>query len=273
MRQWKVRDVMTAEVLTVDYDTPLDEVVTTMTTYDVSALAVADVHDSVLGIITRTDVLRALEPPEPDQRRRWRRPAVTPAFTARSAGQMMSAPAMTVAPGVTLAQAGRLMRDRGVNRLLVTGADRRLLGVVTAADLLKVYERSDEEIRADVRQVLATLPTRDLAFDVRDGVATMAGAVADGRTATLLERLVGDVPGVTAVHSEIVVPAPTAAAPPPEPPDRPLDGWWPTRRPARDSAPPAEEPDDQRHRVQWRASGQARRRPSGIGRRQFSQRP
>jgi CBS-domain-containing membrane protein len=234
---------MTAEVLTVDYDTPPAEVVTTMKTYDVSALAVADAYDSVLGIITRTDLLNAIEVREPDRRSRlpWRRPAATPAFTARSAGEMMSAPAMTVAPGTTLAQAGRLMRDRGVNRLLVTGADRRLLGVVTAADLLKVYERPDHEIRADVRQVLATLPVRDLAFDVRDGVATIAGTVTDAATATSVERSVRDVRGVTAVHSNIGVaePAPVGATPAPEPQDQPMDGWWPSRRPARAGSPPA----------------------------------
>jgi CBS domain-containing protein len=239
VQQWNVRDVMTTEVLTVDYDTPPAEVITTMTRYDVSALAVADAYDSVLGIITRTDVLNAIEvrQPDPPPRLPWRRPLVTPAFTARSAGQMMSAPAMTVAPDATLAEAGRLMRERGVNRLLVTGPDRRLLGVVTAADLLKVYERSDEEIRADVRQVLATLPTQDLAVGVYEGVATVAGTVADPRTATLLERLVRDVPGVTTVHNKIVVTPPpaSAGAPAPRSPHQPIDGWWPNRRPARDS--------------------------------------
>jgi CBS domain-containing protein len=239
MQQWIVRDVMTTEVLTVDYDMPPAEVITTMNRYDVSALAVADSYDSVLGIITRTDVLNAIDVRHPDRprRRRWRRPAVTPAFIARSAGEMMSAPALTVAPGATLAQAGRLMREHRVNRLLVTGPDRRLLGVVTAADLLKVYERSDEEIRADVRRALATLPTQDLAFGVYDGVATVAGTVADPRTATTLERLVRDVPGVTRVRNEVVVAPPAAPAgdPAPRPPHRPIDGWWTTRRPARAS--------------------------------------
>jgi len=250
VQQWKVRDVMTTEVLTVDYDTPPAEVIETMTRYDVSALAVADAYDSVLGIITRTDVLNAIEVRQPDRRPRgrWRRPVVRPAFTARSAGQMMNAPAMTVAPEETLAQAGRLMRERGVNRLLVTGADRRLLGVVTAADLLKVYERADQEIQSAVRQVLATLPTQDLAVGVDDGVATVSGTVADPRTATVLERVVRDVPGVTAVRSEIVVAPATAVAanPAPEPEDRPMDGWWPTRRPARDS-PPLPTPGPGRH--------------------------
>jgi CBS domain-containing protein len=232
---------MTPEVLTVDYDAPPAEVVKTMTRYDVSAVAVVDQYDSVLGIITRTDVLSGIEVRQPERRRHlpWQRPVTTPAFIARSAGEMMSAPALTVAPEVTLAQAGRLMRHSAVNRLLVTGTDRRLLGVVSAADLLKVFDRPDEEIRADVRQVLATLPAQDVAYGVHDGVATMAGTVAEARTATVLERLIRDVPGVTAVHSEIVVAAPTApaAAPARGPQRRPLDGWWATRRPDRDRRP------------------------------------
>jgi CBS domain-containing protein len=207
VQHWTVRDVMTPEVLTVDYDTSPAEVITTMTKYDVSALAVIDTYDSVLGVITRTDVLNgiAVEEPERVSRAPWRRPVPAPAFTARSAGEMMSAPTQTVTPDVTLAQAGRLMRRHAVNRLLVTAADRRLLGIVTAADLLKVYDRPDEAIRADVRPVLATLPTKDVAVGVHDGVARMAGTVAEARTATVLERLIRDVPGVTAVHSDIAV--------------------------------------------------------------------
>nr|WP_296065461.1 CBS domain-containing protein [uncultured Actinoplanes sp.] len=214
MQQSTVRDVMTTEVLTVDYDTPPAAVITTMTTYDVSALAVVDGYDSVLGVITRTDVLNGIEMPQPDRRPRlpWRRPAATPVFTARTAGRMMSAPALTVAPDVTLAQAGRLMRRNAVNRLLVIGADRRLLGIVTAADLLKVYDRPDEVIRAGVRQALAALPARDVAFDVHDGVVMIAGTVAHARTRTLLERRVRDVSGVTAVHNEIAVAPPAILA-------------------------------------------------------------
>lgn len=241
MQQWTVQDVMTTEVLTVDYDVPPADVVTTMKKYDVSALAVVDSYDSVMGVITRTDVLNTIEMKVPDRRSRapWRRHAVTPAWTTRSAGQMMSAPALTVEPDATLAQAGRLMRERAVNRLLVTGPDRRLLGLVTAADLLKVYDRPDEAIRADVRLALSELPAQDLAFDVRDGVAAIAGTVAEARIATLLTQLVRDVPGVTAVRSELTVdpPAASSASPPVRARQRPVDDWWPTRRPHPDSSP------------------------------------
>ncbi|MCA2218904.1 CBS domain-containing protein [Jidongwangia harbinensis] len=95
MQQRTVRDVMPADVITVDHETPPADVAKTMTpTYDVSALAVVDDDDSVLGIITRADVLTGLQVRAPDRSscapsRRQRR---CPTWTAQSAGQMMSAP-------------------------------------------------------------------------------------------------------------------------------------------------------------------------------------
>jgi CBS domain-containing protein len=92
---------------------------------------------------------------------------------ATAAGQMMSAPALTVAPEATLAQAGRRTRHQAVNRLLVTGADRRLLGIVTAADLFKAYDRPDEAIGADLRQVMAELPAAAPRSQPGSGPATL----------------------------------------------------------------------------------------------------
>jgi CBS domain-containing protein len=210
MQPRTVRDVMTNEVLTVDYDAAPAEVVRTMTAHDVSAVAVAGKYDNVLGVVTRTDVLAGLDVRSAVRPSRlpWRRPVVTPAWIARSAGEMMSAPARTVGPDATLAEAGRRMRRDAVNRLLVTGPRGRLLGIVTAADLLRQHDRADEDVRADVRRALAPLPAADVAADVHDGVATVAGTVPDPRTAALLWQLLRGVPGVTAVRGEITVAAP-----------------------------------------------------------------
>jgi CBS domain-containing protein len=233
--QWTVRDAMTADVVTVTGDAAPADIITTMTTYDVSAVAVIDEYDRVLGIITRTDVLNAVAFPTPQPRPRipWRRIVPAPDWITTSAREMMRAPALTVAADATLAQTGRLMRRHRVNRLLVTGPDRRLLGIVTAGDLLKVHDRRDEAIRDDVRQVLETLPLRHLHLDVRGGAVTVIATVGDARHATLLPRLVRDVPGVTLVRDEITVdqphePAVVQASPAPS-----IDGWWPGRHPQR----------------------------------------
>jgi CBS domain-containing protein len=234
MRQLTVGDVMTGEVLSVAYDTPPGEVVAAMAGFDVSAVAVVDGDDQIVGVVTRTDVLRNIDLRAPDRRSRapWRRPVEGPVWTVRSAGRMMSAPATTVERDATLAQAGRLMRRHAVNRLVVAGPGRRLLGIVTAADLLKIHDRPDEVIRADVAEALATMPVRDLALGVHDGVTTVAGAIPDARTATLVQSLVRGVPGVTVVHNELTVDPPAAApaAPAERSRPRPADGWWTNRR-------------------------------------------
>lgn len=111
------------------------------------------------------------------RRRRERRKA-----QARTAGELMSAPAVTVAPAATIGQAARVMRRRRVGRLPVacplTG---QLAGIVTRSDLLRVYLRPGEEICAEIEAgVLPLVPGVDprwLTVAVYDGVVTISGQV------------------------------------------------------------------------------------------------
>ncbi len=70
--------------------------------------------------------------------------------------------------------------DRHQTRfLLVTGEDGKLLGVVTARDLLRVFLRPDAAIKAEIsRDVLSRYPGTNPALvqvDVTDGVVRMTG--------------------------------------------------------------------------------------------------
>jgi CBS-domain-containing membrane protein len=62
----------------------------------------------------------------------------------------MTAPAVTVGPEELVAAAARRMYDRDVKRLPVVDHSGALVGIVTRADLLKVFLRSDEELRFEV---------------------------------------------------------------------------------------------------------------------------
>jgi CBS-domain-containing membrane protein len=152
MRPWRVRDLMTREVLTADADARPAEAVAGLTGHDVSALAVVDGFDNVLGVLTRTDVLDAMVVPD-DQphRRRGRRHPESSGWRHPTVRQMMSAPAMTIGPDHTAAQAGRRMHRDRVNRLLVTDHRHHLLGIVTAADLLRVHGDSGDTRSDDTR--------------------------------------------------------------------------------------------------------------------------
>jgi CBS-domain-containing membrane protein len=155
MRARTVRDIMTNEVLIVPADAEPAEVVTRLTTHDVSALAVVDAFDVVIGVVSRSDVLKSMTWPQPQQQRGplarlWGKPQPGVVWRRTTAREMMSAPAMTIGPDRTTAQAARRMHRASVKRLLVTDRRRRLLGIVAAADLLEVHGRLDDDLRAGI---------------------------------------------------------------------------------------------------------------------------
>ncbi|MEV4703196.1 CBS domain-containing protein [Actinoplanes sp. NPDC049316] len=147
MQQQTVRTLMTNQVLTVPAEATPAEVVAIITAHDVSALAVVDEFDVVIGVLTRTDVLNALTPygERPRSRLPWRRrerPGL--GWSRATAREMMTASPVSIGPEATPAEAARLMDTAGVKRLLVTDRRRRLLGIIAAADLLRGLGRSGE---------------------------------------------------------------------------------------------------------------------------------
>ena len=99
-----------------------------------------------------------------------------------------------------------------VKRLPVVDAGGYLVGIVSRADLLTVFDRSDEQIHAEI---VNDIILRDFLVDpalftvaVADGVVTVKGAP---ETADLGHRLVTRirrVQGVVAVRDELTYPPP-----------------------------------------------------------------
>jgi CBS domain-containing protein len=118
----------------------------------------------------------------------------------------MTAPALTVPPGCTIAEAARLMIERDVSRLPVV-RDGALVGIVTRSDLVRLFARSDEEIRREIdAEVLGkALPTSGdrVAVSVDDGAVTLAGQTRTRTEAELVEAFVRRVPGVCSVESSL----------------------------------------------------------------------
>ena len=99
--------------------------------------------------------------------------------TAETAGEIMSTALVTVRPGATVAEAARLMDRHDVTFLPVTDESGKLLGVIRPRNLLRVFLRPDEEIRAEIsNDVLAGyLGTNPALVHVEgnDGVVSLAG--------------------------------------------------------------------------------------------------
>ncbi|MDW4904056.1 CBS domain-containing protein [Streptomyces sp. ADMS] len=184
MKPTKIGALMVDEVVTVDRDTPFKEVARLLEAHRISGLPVTDEDDKVLGVISETDLML----------RQSRRPGRDPTLGARlsrtfrragrksracTADGLMSSPAVTVRAETTATEAARTMLGHRVKRLPVVDEEDRLIGIVTRRDLLKVFLRTDDEIRRDVQEgVLADtlwLNPRTVEVRVREGVVTLAG--------------------------------------------------------------------------------------------------
>ena len=177
----KVRDVMTTSVVTVDRITPYKEIARLLTEHRISGIPVLQMGREVAGVVTEADLLAAqtktAQRLHAATRGRWLRRG--PRHPALTAGEMMSAPPVTISPDATLPAAARLMCDRHVRRLPVVDAKGKLVGLVSRRDLLSVFLRPDSDVAADVRELLDDLLPVDPASataTVRNGVVAVTGS-------------------------------------------------------------------------------------------------
>jgi CBS-domain-containing membrane protein len=128
-----------------------------------------------------------------------------------TAAELMSTPAVTITPGASVADAARLMYERGVKRLPVVDDSGQLVGIVSRIDVLSVFTKPDAQIRDDVlRQVIAGNFALDpAAFEVRVnwGVVTITGRVDSYDPARHLIDTVRRVDGVIGVRDRVNYPA------------------------------------------------------------------
>lgn len=205
-----VRDVMTPDVVTVSESAEFKEVAGLLAAHRVGALPVLNPVGHVVGIVSESDLLLTQRYPhaaetarliEPGRLRGERHRA-----DGRTAGMVMSAPAITIAPGTTVTQAARLMHTHKVKHLPVVDADGALVGIVSRADLLRVFLRDDEAILADLRELLAAEPGIDpgeVGITVTDGVVTLRGRVRRRGAARTLALLARELDGVVGVDDRL----------------------------------------------------------------------
>jgi CBS domain-containing protein len=116
----KVRDVMTADPVTVAADTPIVEASRLMRDRDIGALVVLE-DEGVAGVVTDRDiVIRGLA--------EGRTPDDTPI------SEVVSEDVVTVSPEDDLDRAIQMMRERALRRLPVTEGGRPV-GIVSLGDL------------------------------------------------------------------------------------------------------------------------------------------
>lgn len=209
----KVEDVMTRNPVTVGPDAPLKLVARLLVTHRISGLPVVGAGGATLGVVSEADLIAKGAGPGPETPRGWRRrfvrarDAEAARRTARTAGEAMTSPALTIRPAATVAEAARAMTKNQVNRLPVVDDERKLCGIVTRADLVRTFLRSDEHIRQEIEQdvilrALATAPSR-VSVRVSQGEVRLDGRLETEYDAELLPRLVERVAGVVSVSADL----------------------------------------------------------------------
>ncbi|MER6736213.1 CBS domain-containing protein [Streptomyces puniciscabiei] len=217
-----VSDVMSHTVAAVGRRAAFKEIVQLMQDWKVSALPVLEGEGRVVGVVSEADLLPKEEfrDSDPDRATQLRRLDDLAKAGGLTAEDLMTSPALTVRADATLAQAARTMAHAKVKRLPVVDDAGMLQGIVSRADLLKVFLRDDDEIAEEVRrEVVAHLfpaPVSAVRVEVRNGVVKLTGHARDTSLVPVAARLVRAVEGVVDVEFELTrseVPAEPTAAP------------------------------------------------------------
>ena len=204
-----VSDVMSHTVAAVGRRAAFKEIVQLLQDWKVSALPVLEGEGRVVGVVSEADLLPKEEfrDSDPDRATQLRRLDDLAKAGGLTAEDLMTSPALTVHAEATLAQAARTMARAKVKRRPVVDDVGMLQGIVSRADLLKVFLRDDEEIAEEVRrEVVAYVfpaPMSAVHVEVRNGVVKLVGHARDTSLVPVAARLVRAVEGVVDVEFEL----------------------------------------------------------------------
>jgi CBS-domain-containing membrane protein len=204
--------VMTTRVIWVRKSASFRELAAAFREHRISAFPVVDENLRVIGVVSEADLLakQALDGGEDGMpgmitgllRRREQEKA-----RGVTAGDVMTSPAVTVRPEDTVEHAARLMYTRKVKRLPVVDAGGHLVGVISRADVLSVFDRTDAQIRneimTDVLHGEFLIDPKEFTVRVRDGVVTLEGRAGTSVLGQEIARRVRYVQGVVAVRDRL----------------------------------------------------------------------
>ncbi|SCL60171.1 CBS domain-containing protein [Micromonospora citrea] len=121
MTGYRVSDVMTRQVIYLPAETTLDEAARVMKEADIGDVVVTD-GATLAGMLTDRDIVVRAVAERSD-----------PAST--TIGSIITREVVMIEQHSTAAEAAALMRERGIRRVLVCDAERKLVGIVSLGDL------------------------------------------------------------------------------------------------------------------------------------------
>lgn len=115
-------DVMIKDVITVTDSTPLKDVARMFIEKRITGAPVVNADGELVGVISETDIVRKTNN--------------IGAWSPSTAGQIMTKPAVTVAPNETLQRVCEMMYNRRIHRVVVAEG-RQIRGILTTMDILR----------------------------------------------------------------------------------------------------------------------------------------
>src|SRR5215510_14022036 len=115
-------DVMIKDVISVSETTPLKEVAKMFVERKITGAPVVNADGELVGVISETDIIRKTNN--------------IGAWSPSTAGQVMTKPAVTVAPNETLQRVCEMMYNRRIHRVVVAEGT-QIRGILTTMDILR----------------------------------------------------------------------------------------------------------------------------------------
>ena len=205
----RVSEVMTRAPKTVTPSTSLKEAARTMLEHGISGLPVLGEGGELVGIITEADFV-ARQVAQVEGRRRLldvvlRKPELSAG--QETVGEAMSRVPVTVGPDATVTEAARRMVANGVKRLPVVDLEKKLIGIVSRADIMAAFTRSDAAIETEIRdgilQRMLFLEPSVIEVSVTDGVVALKGELTKRSDVRLLSALTERVDGVVRIDDRL----------------------------------------------------------------------
>lgn len=205
----KASDIMTAPVVTVTPQMAVRDAVHLMVERSISGLPVVDESGRLVGILTEADLLFKEAEPRPSHpvvewfgHSLWleRRVSGYRKVEGRTVGEVMTHNVITAEEETPVHEvASRMVRYR-VNRLPVVRGG-RVVGIVTRADILKVFLRQDAALAAESQRIVDEFVqnAEEVRISVERGTIAIRGRVASPVRRELLLDRIRDIDGVIAV--------------------------------------------------------------------------
>lgn len=133
LRDVKVKDWMTASVISVASDTPISVAHQIMKKNNVRRLPVID-NGELVGVITIGDV-REASPSDATTLSIWE---LNYLWAQLTVDKVMSKRVITVTPETAIVEAARLMLENKISGIIVVNDAKEVMGVVTESDIFKM---------------------------------------------------------------------------------------------------------------------------------------